>query len=104
MLDEIREIRDYISCPQFGDDYYGKWGTLRLDQRIKIKDLIDYITNLQEENERLQKLLDFEIERNYLKQERIEKAIEYMKKVINENEEWDMYRENKLLNILEGEK
>ena len=42
------------------------------------------------ENERLNNIID--------------KAIEYMRKVINENEEWDMYRENKLLNILEGEK
>ena len=51
MNKEIKEIRDYIACPQFGDDYYGKWGALRLDQRRKIKDLLDYITNLQEENE-----------------------------------------------------
>ena len=53
MTNEIKEIREYISCPQFGDDHYGKWGALRLDQRIKIKQLLDYITNLQEENMRL---------------------------------------------------
>ena len=50
MNNEIKEIREYIACPQFGDDHYGKWGALRLDQRIKIKELLDYITNLQEEN------------------------------------------------------
>ena len=55
MKDEIKEIRDYIACPQFGDNYYGKWGALRLDQRIKIKQLLDYITNLQEENIELKK-------------------------------------------------
>ena len=48
MKDEIKEIRKYIACPQFGDDHYGQWGALRLDQRIKIKHLLDYITNLQE--------------------------------------------------------
>lgn len=47
MKDEIKEIRDYIACPQLGDDYYGEWGALRLDQRLKIKSLLDYITNLQ---------------------------------------------------------
>ena len=47
---KIKEIREYISCPQFGDDHYGKWGALRLEQRIKIKQLLDYITTLQEEN------------------------------------------------------
>ena len=54
MNEEIKEIREYIACPQFGDDHYGKWGALRLDQRIKIKQLLDYITNLQQENERLE--------------------------------------------------
>ena len=29
------------------------------------------------------------------------KAIEYIKKIIKENYEWDEYKENKLLNILE---
>lgn len=48
MKDEIKEIREYISCPQFGDDHYGKWGALTIDQRRKIKYLLDYITNLQE--------------------------------------------------------
>lgn len=57
MNDEIKEIREYISCPQFGDDHYGKWGALRLDQRLKIKSLLDYITNLQEENEKLKTTL-----------------------------------------------
>ena len=53
MNNDIKEIREYIACPQFGDDHYGKWGALRLDQRQKIKSLLDYITNLQEENKRL---------------------------------------------------
>ena len=48
MNNEIKEIREYISCPQFGDNHYGKWGALRLDQRIKIKALLDSITNLQQ--------------------------------------------------------
>lgn len=35
------EIREYISCPQFGNTHYGKWGALRLDQRLLIKRLLD---------------------------------------------------------------
>lgn len=53
MNNDIKEIREYISCPQFGDNHYGKWGALRLNQRKKIKNLLDYITNLQEKYERL---------------------------------------------------
>lgn len=35
------KIRKAIECPQFGDDHYGEWGTLRLDQRKLIKRLLD---------------------------------------------------------------
>ena len=55
MNNEIKEIREYISCPQLGDDHYGKWGALNLAQRKKIKYLLDYITNLEQENERLER-------------------------------------------------
>lgn len=48
MNKEIKEIREYIACPQFGDEHYGKWGALTLNQRIKIKQLLDYISNLKE--------------------------------------------------------
>lgn len=65
MKDEIKEIREYISCPQFGDNHYGKWGCLRLDQRKKIKDLLDYITNLKEENKEWSMIFDTFSKRPY---------------------------------------
>lgn len=40
-INQIEEIRDCVRCPQFGDERYGAWGTLRLDQREKIKMLCD---------------------------------------------------------------
>ena len=72
-----------------------------------------YIEKLNKENQCLKGILQKKYEESYNNakivkidtyRSRCEKAIEYMKKVINENEEWNMYRENKLLNILEGEK
>lgn len=43
----IEEIRENISCPQFGDNHYGKWGALNLEQRKKIKYLLNKIDNLE---------------------------------------------------------
>ena len=85
MNDEIKKIRKYISCPQFGDDHYGEWGALRLEQRIKIKSLLDYITNLQQENQTLQEnnqAMQEEMARTWQKYDdyksRCEKAVEYI--------------------------
>lgn len=39
--DLVEKVRDYISCPQFGDSHYGAWGALPLDQRKIIKRLCD---------------------------------------------------------------
>lgn len=43
----IKEIREYIACPQFGDLEYGKWGALPMKQRSKIKELCDYAFDLE---------------------------------------------------------
>lgn len=43
----IKEIREYIAGPMFGDIKYGKWGALTVEQRIKIKDLCDYASDLE---------------------------------------------------------
>ena len=58
----LEEIREKISCPQLGDEHYGEWGILTLNQRRTIKRLLDfieaqeeYINRLQAENERLKK-------------------------------------------------
>lgn len=41
LMNYREKIREAISCPQFGDNYYGEWGALRLDQRKLIKRLLD---------------------------------------------------------------
>lgn len=43
----IKEIREYIAGPMFGDIKYGKWGALPVEQRIKIKELCDYASDLE---------------------------------------------------------
>ena len=39
----VKRIREKISCPQLGDDHYGEWGILNLNQRIAIKELLDFV-------------------------------------------------------------
>ena len=51
----IKEIREYIAGPMFGDIKYGKWGALPVEQRIKIKDLCDYASDLEETIEKYMK-------------------------------------------------
>ena len=33
---EFEKIREYLACPEIGDDYYGAWWTLNREQRIAI--------------------------------------------------------------------
>ena len=61
----LEEIRDFIKCPQFGDEEYGKWGALRLEQRKVIYDLINFvecddleIKRLKQKIDRLNKIID----------------------------------------------
>lgn len=35
------KIRKAIECPQFGNEHYGEWGALTLEQRKYIKRLLD---------------------------------------------------------------
>ena len=58
------KIREYISCPQLGDIHYGKWGALRVEQRLLIKRLLDDLDNADKTIKYLQ--------------QRIDKAIEYI--------------------------
>lgn len=51
------KIRKAIECPQFGNETYGEWGALNLEQRKFIKRLLDeldradnYIKNVYLEN------------------------------------------------------
>ena len=59
----LEEIREKISCPQLGDEHYGAWGILTLNQRRTIKRLLDfieaqeaYINRLQADSKRLKKV------------------------------------------------
>lgn len=49
----LKAIRQNIACPQFGDDHYGSWGALNLNQRRAIKRMLDHINILEAEIERL---------------------------------------------------
>ena len=60
----ISEIRDFISCPQFGNIKYGRWGGLKLEVRetiLRLCDLCDssdsVIKSLNKENELLKEEL-----------------------------------------------
>ena len=49
----LEEIREKIACPQFGDEHYGEWGILNINQRRTIKRVLDYIDGQEKEIERL---------------------------------------------------
>lgn len=51
---ELKEIRENIACPQFGDDHYGPWGALTLTQRKTTYRLLEEIKSQKAEIERLQ--------------------------------------------------
>lgn len=64
---ELKEIREKISCPQLGDNHYGDWGILTVQQRLTIKRMLDHIDmqeirilSLQAENEGKDFYLDVE--------------------------------------------
>ena len=63
-----KEIRDFISCPQFGDIKYGKWGL----QKLEIRETLLHLITINEEMDKMLKdrLL------------RIDKAIEYIEENI----------------------
>lgn len=76
------KIREAISCPQFGDDHYGEWGALRLDQRKLIKRLLDELDRADEFTKLLLKEQD--------KENNKEIEINRYKTIILQNEEKDV--------------
>lgn len=93
MNDEIKEILDFIK------DYIDRCSNSKLDCRFEYKDiklLLDYITNLQQENERLKGAIEVVKNTNKLLiqqkariqddldmlDKRIDKAIEYINKYL----------------------
>ena len=69
------EIREFIACPQFGDIKYGKWGSLKLEQRQAIYDLLK-LNSVEDDMIKNQSIIINNL------QERIDKAIEYIPKII----------------------
>lgn len=37
----LEQIREFIACPEIGDDHYGKWGAMTREQRLVMNDLIE---------------------------------------------------------------
>lgn len=54
---DLDKLREKIACPQFGDEDYGEWGTLRLEQRKAIRDLIKMVKIEQEANKPLENII-----------------------------------------------
>ena len=119
MLQEIKEtVDDYLKIYKLEDDMMYDTINYKASQWYA---LLDYITNLQEENERLKenaihndKVVDKAKWNEMLYKSRIEKAIEYLEKSMNNPQPYYKYLfgdengkvENldKLLNILQGGK
>ena len=98
ILDKLRETADYpkLNYSSYDKSYNETIDNVAMIKSFACKQLLDYITNLQEENERLK--VDKEtIKRWYnLCKSRNEKAIEYIKE--------DMYGEpNELYGLVDGE-
>lgn len=49
------KIKKYISCPQFGNENYGEWGILTLEQRKLIKELAETCDMFEETADALAK-------------------------------------------------
>ena len=85
------KIRKAIECPQFGNETYGGWGILNLEQRKFIKRLLDELDRAD----------------NYLKKVYLEnKQLKYnwneLKKWLEENESFDDYcNETTFTSVLE---
>ena len=109
MTEEIKEIKEIKEILDYIDD--------RIIPNEKWDKIKDYITNLQQENERLKEelknrpIVDFTFDvykelEDY--KSRCEKAVEYIKEHIRIDDEYPSYMEmlveekNELLNILNG--
>ena len=126
-MNYIAQIRENISCPQFGDNHYGKWSCLRVEQRRAYYYLItllnssdSVIKSKYREIKRLNKEIERLNENNQAMQEemaktwkivddyksRIDKAIKHLEDEQKGLEDWnfDGYdpRLDKIINILNG--
>lgn len=49
----LEQIREFIACPELGDDHYGKWGAMTREQRLVMNDLIERYESLDKEYRKL---------------------------------------------------
>ena len=61
---ELKAIRQNVACPQFGDDHYGAWGALSINQRKAIYRMWDEINRQKAEIEKLNK--ELQVTRQYI--------------------------------------
>lgn len=73
------KIRKAIECPQFGNEHYGEWGALTLEQRKYIKRLLDELDNT-----------DNYCKKVYLENQKQKEFIKYMNDIIEDLETEDV--------------
>ena len=96
-IDKIKEKRQTKEYKQKHTEYQKHY-------RKTKKQLLDYITNLQEENERLHKELDYANNDNIYYIAKIDKAVEYGKELrLFDNESLEFEIGTNFINILQGE-
>ena len=104
---DIKWLEEELKNPH----YLGNYITIRDKEYEYLKQLLDYITNLQEENERLNNQYDLMENSLDEKQEVIDKAIEYCEEITSReidisDTDYDLgqdFTARDILNILRGE-
>ena len=107
MKDEIKEILEelreqYNTDSKLGKEIANEFGKYQLNYK-ELTLLLDYITNLQEENEKVHKDFDELSERYFFTKSRNEKAIEFNQIVLDSDYVYSQDEiAQKNLNILQG--
>ena len=85
------KIRKAIECPRFGNETYGEWGILNLEQRKFIKRLLDELDRA-----------DNYLKKVYLENKQLKDNWNELKKWLEENESFDDYcNETTFTSVLE---
>lgn len=79
-MNKVETIRNWISCPQFGDDHYGELGALPYHKRKILKDLCDYVEPLEQHDLKIQQE-NIELKRQLLEKKCSDKDVEYKEKI-----------------------
>lgn len=89
------------------EEFEKEFAKLSEKDKREVNNLIRFMQEKKYHDKQYEELLNqyIELSRDYdYLQSKIDKAIEYIEETIKENYEWDMYRENKLLDILKEDK